>query len=249
MIANRPIALDDGVLLLPFWREDPKPISRHCDLSASCASCVVKSSAPVGVSGTLLSKDGGSSWVLGGDIRPPKSAKPILLLEGTVVQLAASGVVLQLFRTNAGFVYAARSKDGGLKWTEARALPGLPNPGSKVSALQLAPGLLALGYNHHGQGNVDGQKVSTRTRLRVALSADDGATWQTVAKLEEAVAHLTKYHYPTLLPGPSTADGACQLGVLYTIGFKERASDGGVRAAVLDLAAIAAVSDIESGVR
>lgn len=159
VIANRPIALDDGVILLPFWREDPKPISHRCHLSASCASCIVKSSAPVGVSGTLLSRDGGVSWVLGGDIRPPKSAKPTLLLEGTVVQLAASGVVLQLFRTNAGFVYAARSKDGGLKWTEARALPALPNPGSKVSALQLAPGLLALGYNHHGQGNVDGQKV------------------------------------------------------------------------------------------
>lgn len=74
------------------------------------------------------------------------------------------------------------------------------------------------------------------------MSADAGATWLTVAKLEEVVAPLTKFHYPTLLPGPSAAaaEGACELGVLYTVGFKERASDGGVRAAVLDLAAIAA---------
>jgi hypothetical protein len=145
VIANRPIALDDGVLLLPFWREDPKPISRHCDLSASCASCVVKSSAPVGVSGTLLSKDGGSSWVLGGDIRPPKSAKPILLLEGTVVQLAASGVVLQLFRAEDGILtFAARP--GQLEDTLLRFRERLP---SDVQHFLLkAPVLLRDGLEH-----------------------------------------------------------------------------------------------------
>lgn len=51
VIANRPVALDDGHILLPFWREDPAPISYKCLLAASCQECKPAKDAPVRCSG------------------------------------------------------------------------------------------------------------------------------------------------------------------------------------------------------
>jgi hypothetical protein len=83
------------------------------------------------------------------------------------------------------------------------------------------------------------RQVSTRTRLRVALSTNLGASWTLVAKLEERVVPLTKFHYPTLIPlVPLIPQSGCSLGVMYTVGMKEQAGEGGVRAVVLDLSRI-----------
>ncbi|KAK3274877.1 hypothetical protein CYMTET_16966 [Cymbomonas tetramitiformis] len=230
VIANKPVLLESGMLLLPFWREDPSPISRTCKLAKACAKCVIEHGAPVGISGTLLSTDGGRKWTVGGNIKAPKGA---LLLEGTAVQLPNSRV-LQFFRSTVGNVFVASSDTDGDTWTPAVAIEALPNPSSKVSA-ELLPGvnstMIALAYNHHGS-KIDGVKVSTRTRLRVAVSADEGFSWTGVAKLEEEIVAQTKFHYPTLITPDASG---CQLGVVYTIGMKWRAGEGGVRFVLFDL--------------
>lgn len=60
-----------------------------------------------------------------------------------------------------------------------------------------------------------------------------------VAKLEERIVPLTKFHYPTLIiPKKSHTDGGCTIGVMYTIGMKEQASEGGVRSIVLNMDAL-----------
>ena len=62
-----------------------------------------------------------------------------------------------------------------------------------------------------------------------------GETWMLVAMLEEQIVPLTKFHYPTLIRPKKVKGGGCQLGVMYTIGYKERASEGGVRSVLIDL--------------
>ena len=89
-------------------------------------------------------------------------------------------------------VGVSRTSDGGLTWTTP-AFTGLPNPNSAVDALLLSGGRILLALNDHG---------SRRENLRLAVSADRGATWTRIATLEEDPAR--KFSYPYLI---RTRDG------------------------------------------
>jgi predicted neuraminidase len=81
----------------------------------------------------------------------------------------------------------AFSDDNGWTWSEAGP-SGLPNPDAAVDALRLRDGRILLVYNH---------AEDKRDNLRLAVSADDGRTWQTGAILEEA--EHQEYSYPNLV--------------------------------------------------
>lgn len=84
-------------------------------------------------------------------------------------------------------VHLAYSDDNGWTWSEA--LPtGLPNPDAAVDALRLRDGRILIAYNDAERG---------RENLRLALSGDEGRTWEAGTMLE-AEPH-EEFSYPNLV--------------------------------------------------
>jgi predicted neuraminidase len=104
-------------------------------------------------------------------------------------------------RTAAGRVARADSKDGGRTWSPAY-LTDLPNNNSGIDLLALDDGRLALVYNPVGKN------WGPRTPLNLALSQDNGATWQDVAAFEDEPEG--EFSYPAIV---ETSTG---LAVSYT---------------------------------
>lgn len=110
---------------------------------------------------------------------------------------------------------ASWTDDGGQSWSQAELLD-VPNPSSPVAALRLSDGKILMGFNDH---------KDCADLFRLALSADDGRTWQRIATLE---AHqCNKNHnvrYPTLR---RLANG----DIILTYSFNNK---GGIRAFVFN---------------
>jgi Neuraminidase (sialidase) len=138
-------------------------------------------------SGILLcyfSDDSGQTWQR--STSALKGSHPdgtrILLQEPGVLELQ-DGRLWMWARTNEGYQYQSWSADGGDTWTQPVAT-GLRSPRSPASIERL-PGRdeLVLVWNDHAQfelGNDPG-----RTPLAIALSSDDGKTWQSPRILED----------------------------------------------------------------
>jgi predicted neuraminidase len=143
---------------------------------------------------SMISTDGGESWRLGEPIvTPPGNIHPC------VVPLSY-GRLLAFLRTGGegGWIWQTTSDDGGWTWQEATPTR-FPNPNSGIDLLRLRNGHLVLAFN-------DSQR--RRTPLCVALSDDEGQTWNYRRTLEEGDA---EFSYPALL---QTRDG--NLHCVYT---------------------------------
>ncbi len=114
-------------------------------------------------------------------------------------------------------IHAARTSDGGNTWSPLAAID-LPNSNSGLDAIRLSDGRLLLAFN---------DSSLARDNLRLAISADDGATWQRAATL--AAEAGAEFSYPTVL---QTSDG--RIHVTYT--WKRR----GIKHAAFNLAWLAA---------
>ena len=106
----------------------------------------------------------------------------ILLQEPGVVELQ-DGRLLMWARTDEGYQYQAWSADGGDTWTQPVATV-IRSPRSPASIERL-PGRdeLVMVWNDHSRFPLENE--AGRTPLSVALSADDGVTWQTARTLED----------------------------------------------------------------
>ena len=103
--------------------------------------------------------------------------------------------LVQVYRTVVNKLYRSVSHDAGRTWSEPGPT-GLPNPNSKVHLTTLPNGLLLLAYNHHkSRANTDG----VRSYLSLAVSADLGETWSTIAHLESSTEPGHRFHYPTCM--------------------------------------------------
>jgi predicted neuraminidase len=85
-----------------------------------------------------------------------------------------------------GRICLAESADDGRTWTTARQT-SLPNPNAGIDAVKLADGRVLLAYNHTPKG---------RSPLNLAVSADDGDTWQMRRVLESEPG---EYSYPAVI--------------------------------------------------
>jgi len=136
---------------------------------------------------SMMSDDEGLTWRLGNPIvNSPGNIHP------TVVQLS-DGRLLAYLRTGGegGWIWQTISNDSG--WTWERPTPtGFPNPNSGIDLIRLHNCHLALAFNdsHH-----------RRSPLCVALSEDEGRTWNHGRTLEGGDG---EFSYPTLL---QTRDG------------------------------------------
>jgi len=126
-----------------------------------------------------LSDDVGRTWRRSKSVlRPDESGEGrVTFQEPGVVELSPDRL-LSFIRTDAGTQYYANSKDGGETWTAPRPSP-LRSPLSPAS-IERIPGtgdLIALWNNN----SLD----SRRTPFTVAISRDDGQTWENTKVLED----------------------------------------------------------------
>ncbi|KAK3232987.1 hypothetical protein CYMTET_56683 [Cymbomonas tetramitiformis] len=176
VLANPLAVLSTGEWLLPFWREphDAPP-------------CIKENRGSAGV---LRSRDRGKTWKVYGELTHPRT----WLIENTLVE-RNDGAVLMIFRTSTGVLFQAVSLDKGKSWGEAVPTE-IPNPDSKVQALRLNSGHLALVFNAH-------RKLKTfrkaRSLLDLAISPDDGATWVRIARVDGELESGLRMHYPTMV--------------------------------------------------
>ena len=89
-----------------------------------------------------------------------------------------------------GRLLVSHTNDGGQSWSKAEAT-NIPNPSAPVSALALGDGRILMAMNEDAKG---------AHSLLLALSDDDGQSWQTVRTLEQDAGDV---RYPMLrrLPG------------------------------------------------
>jgi predicted neuraminidase len=131
-----------------------------------------------------ITKDDGRSWNKSSPINVDGQLfgiiQPALFFtkQGTVKLLARSHQI--------GSICSAESHDAGKTWEAAQPI-SLPNPNSAIDAINLTDGRILLVYNHSQEH---------RCPLNVALSNDDGQTWEMTLTLEKLPG---EYSYPSTL--------------------------------------------------
>ncbi|MCX7010766.1 MAG: sialidase family protein [Kiritimatiellaeota bacterium] len=146
----------------------------------------IKGSTRMDWQGTLmcyLSDDSGKTWRRSSTAQQGFNAagKRLTTQEPGVVELK-DGRVMMFIRTDGGCQYLAFSKDGGDHWT-APVASTLASPVSPASIKRLPKtGDLLLVWNDHA--NIPASLNKRRVPLSVALSKDDGKTWQRAKVLE-----------------------------------------------------------------
>jgi predicted neuraminidase len=144
-----------------------------------------------------LTPGGGASLA---EYRVRNLATELDLIQPTLVPLAGERVLMLLRdQSRTRRLRTAYSDDNGWTWSEAKPR-GLPNPDAAIDALRLSDGRILLVYN---------DAVSGRENLRLAVSADEGATWRRGPVLESNAGK--EYSYPCLAEG---SDG--RIHVTYT---------------------------------
>ena len=130
-----------------------------------------------------LSDDNGRTWRRSRTAQKGYDAagKRLTTQEPGVVELQ-DGRVLMFIRTDGGYQYLAYSQDGADNWTPP-VISSLASPVSPASIKRLPKtGDLLLVWNDHANIPVGLRK--RRVPLSVAISKDDGQTWQHVKALE-----------------------------------------------------------------
>ena len=93
--------------------------------------------------GVLRSEDYGKQWTRHGSLTHNRT----WLIENTLVE-RRDGSILMLCRSRINVLVQSLSFDKGLTWTMPRST-AIPNPDSKIQALRLSQGHLALVFNAH----------------------------------------------------------------------------------------------------
>lgn len=143
------------------------------------------------------STDQGRTWTSHGPITYP--GVNFGIIQPTLWE-TESGQVRMLMRSTSqiGQICEAVSHDRGVTWTAARATT-LPNPNSGIDAVKLRDGRVALVYNHTRIG---------RSPLNLAVSSDDGETWEPPHVIEN---EQGEFSYPAII---QSSDG--KLHITYT---------------------------------
>lgn len=130
----------------------------------------------------FLSDDNGKTWRQSkSQLEAPQASKTGLQEPG-LVELK-DGKVLMLCRTDQGCQMRSHSSDGGDTW-EAVETTDIKSPVSPASVKRIPKtGDLLLVWNNHA--NVDDAHRGKRTPLSVAISRDDGMTWEKSKNIED----------------------------------------------------------------
>lgn len=105
----------------------------------------------------------------------------------------AAGDVHMLLRTTSSRIFRSDSKDGGRTWCTAYDT-GMPNNNSGIDLVKMNNGDIVLVYNP--RENLPGYYKGARTPLTVAVSKDNGDTFEHLIDLETEPGH---YCYPSVI--------------------------------------------------
>lgn len=118
-----------------------------------------------------ITSDAGRSWVKSGPIN--LETELFGIIQPTLF-FGKNGSIQLLTRSlHIGSICSAESFDEGKTWSPVKKT-ALPNPNSAIDAVNLKDGRIALVYNHSTQH---------RYPLNLAVSKDDGVTWDMVLTL------------------------------------------------------------------
>lgn len=176
-VKNKPIQLDDGVILSPSSTEDDYGWRVHIERSANA----------------------GKTWDLVGPLNPEAkigAIQPTLLTypDGRIQMLART-------RSEHGFMAQSWSRDNGLTWTPLEAA-ALPNNNSGFDGVTLRDGRQLLVYNHSTRTQ-PGMGHKGRGILNVAVSRD-GVNWEASLILDYIDEPGKQFSYPSVI---QTGDG------------------------------------------
>lgn len=133
--------------------------------------------------GTLscyYSDDSGATWKAGNAVPNPDS---VITQEPGVTELK-NGSILMNIRANGGFQYYSYSRDQGVTWSPV-VPSAIASPISPASITKIpSTGDLMLVWNNNGAKG-EGYFKSKRTPLTLAISKDDGLTWQHLTNVED----------------------------------------------------------------
>jgi len=133
------------------------------------------------------SKDNGHTWQKHGPVElAGKIIQPSLFLD-------SQSNVHMVMRSRQQFMATSASDFKGHHWSVPR-LTAVPCPNSAIDVVRLQDGRLLLVYNHSFKHGVAGRGV-----LAIAISTDDGQTWNKVLTLENSGGRLYEYSYPAVI--------------------------------------------------
>ena len=138
-----------------------------------------------------ISVDGGKTWTKTNYIIAKNNrGKNVEMIQPTLWE-DLDGNIHALFRTKAGKIYRSDSSDGGYTWCQAYATD-LPNNNSGIDVVMTDNGWLWLAYNPLSTNGM-------RYKLRLAVSKDNGKTWEKVTEIESSGIIWHEFSYPSLI--------------------------------------------------
>jgi len=163
---DRAVRLKSGRIVLPLARHSKPGEKRSVRSSSLC----------------VYSDNGGRSWRQSAtELQGPDNSRTGLQEPG-LIELK-DGRLMMFMRTDLGCQYRSYSKDGGDTWSPAEP-SNIVSPLSPASIARIpSTGDLLLVWNDHE--GVDEAHKGKRTPFRVAISKDDGQTWENKKTLDD----------------------------------------------------------------
>lgn len=128
---------------------------------------------------SYYSDDNGQTWKVGSEVSNPNN---ITLQEPGLVELK-SGDIMMIIRSSGGVQHKSYSKDRGLTWSTVEPT-NIKSPISPATIQRIpSTGDLLMVWNNNG--GEDPTIKGKRTPLSIAVSKDDGNTWENVKNLED----------------------------------------------------------------
>ena len=160
---DRVIQLDNGRLLMP--------VSLHQTPETEWSN--------TGRIWNYYSDDHGKTWTPSREVANPDS---VMLQEPGVVALK-DGRVMMFIRNDSGVQYLSYSNDDGETWSPAEAST-IQSPVSPASIRRIpSTGDLLMAWNNNGGENE--AIAGKRTPFNVAISEDEGQTWEPIKTIED----------------------------------------------------------------
>jgi predicted neuraminidase len=168
-VRNKPIVLSDGSWLAPASNELKGVWNAFVDRS----------------------EDNGKTWTSSAFLKINRDSVPGEGVIQPALWESAPGRVHMLLRSSAGVICRSDSDDFGKTWSPVYRT-SLPNPNSGIDVTKLENNKLVLIFNP------DDQNWGSRSPISLAVSNDNGKTWQPIIELERG-SDEDEFSYPSVI--------------------------------------------------